>query len=243
MTPSGRLYADYARKILGLHDEAVAAARGELDPERGLVRLAAVTTAGEHIVPQLLASFRAEHPHVELQLDVLNRDLVWPKLMAHEVDLVLAGRPPDRLLALVRAVRPNSLIVVGAPAIADRFTVDSATWLMREPGSGTRATCHALLAGLDTAPSLLTLGSNGAVVAGAVAGLGVTLVSRDAVRAHLDSGTLVELPVPGTPLNRPWHAVTNSSPSASTRLLIRHMCLRREHDSGLGWTADERPEA
>lgn len=57
--------------------------------------------------------------------------------------------------------------------------------------------------------SRLTLGSNGAVVAGAVAGLGVTLVSRDAVARQLAEGELVPVVLPGTPLRRPWHAVTH----------------------------------
>jgi LysR family transcriptional regulator, low CO2-responsive transcriptional regulator len=73
---------------------------------------------------------------------------------------------------------------------------------IREPESGTRATTTALLAGLDIERAHMTLGSHGAVVAAAVAGLGVTLVPRESVRAHLDSGALVELPVPGTALAR-----------------------------------------
>jgi len=47
------------------------------------------------------------------------------------------------------------------------------------------------------------------VVAGAVAGLGVTLVSRDAVARQLAEGELVPVVLPGTPLRRPWHAVTH----------------------------------
>ena len=235
MTPSGQRYAEYARKILGLEAEAVAAARGEVDPERGLIRLAAVTTAAEHLVPQLLASFRAQHPAVELQLEVLNRHRVWPKLLAHEVDLVLAVRPPEGLPLVVRARRANSLVVVAAPELAERFTVDSATWLMREEGSGIRDTCVSLLASMEVSPACLTLGSNGAVIAGAAAGLGVTLVSRDAVGGKLAAGTVVELAVPGTPLDRPWHAVTNDRPSASTRLFLRH--LEQHHDPLTGgWT-------
>ena len=69
------------------------------------------------------------------------------------------------------------------------------------------------------------------MVAAAVAGLGVTLVSRQAVRRELDSGLLVELPVAGTPLDRPWHVVTRSAPTAPTELLINHLMAHRE----LGW--------
>ena len=101
-----------------------------------------------------------------------------------------------------------------------------ATWLLREAGSGTRATCQALLAELDADPPTLTLGSNGAVVAGAVAGLGVTLVSRDAVREALAAGRLAELAVPHTPLRRPWHAVSHRHASAAVDLLVEHLCAQ-----------------
>jgi DNA-binding transcriptional LysR family regulator len=231
LTPAGKRYADYARRILGLHAEAVAAARGEADPEHGSVRIAAVTTAGEHLLPALLASFRAEHPHVVLGLDVGPRGEVWPMLAHHEVDLVVAGRPPDDLDAQVHAIRPNTLVVVGPPAVAPGFQPGTATWLLREHHSGIRATTTALLAGLGIDPAQLTLGSHAAVVAAAVAGLGVTLASRQAVGHHLAAGHLVELAVPGTPLDRPWHTVTQTDPGASTRLLVRHLLEHRE----LGW--------
>jgi DNA-binding transcriptional LysR family regulator len=236
LTAAGKRYADYARRILGLHAEAIAAARGEADPEHGTVRLAAVTTAGEHLLPALLASFRAEHPGVVLGLEVAPRGRVWPMLAHHEVDLVVAGRPPEDMPAQVRAVRANTLVAVGAPALAPGFDPASITWLLREPDSGTRATTTALLTGLDIEPAHMTLGSHGAVVAAAVASLGVTLVPRQSVRAHLGSGALVELPVPGTPLDRPWHLVTQPAASPSTELLVDHLLTH----SQLGWRPPRR---
>lgn len=233
LTPAGQRYVEYARRILGLHDEAVLAARGEADPENGSVRLAAVTTAGELLIPAALASFRAEYPGVVLHLEVASRNAIWPMLARHEVDLVVAGRPPDdlRKKTRVRAVSPNTLIVVGPPALAAGFEPATATWLLREPGSGTRSAFTALLDELDVSPPLLVLGSHGAVVAAAVAGLGVTLVSQQAVQTQLASGALVAIPIPGTPLNRPWHLVSQMAPTMSTELLVKHLVSRRE----LGW--------
>ena len=233
LTPAGERYVDYARRILGLYDEAILAARGEADPENGSVRIAAVTSAGELLIPAALASFRARHPGVVLNLEVASRNAVWPMLARHEVDLVVAGRPPEdlRRKTRVRAVSPNTLIVVGAPALAGEFAPSTATWLLREPGSGTRSALTGLLDELDISPSLLVLGSHGAVVAAAVAGLGVTLVSRQAVQAQLDAGTLVELTVPGAPLNRPWHLVSQVAPTSSTELLVTHLVSHRD----LGW--------
>jgi hypothetical protein len=67
------------------------------------------------------------------------------------------------------------------------------------------------------------LGSNGAVVAGAVAELGCTLVSRDAIADLLSDGRLVAVPTPGTPMRRPWHAVVGTYSGASTSLFVRHL--------------------
>jgi LysR family transcriptional regulator, low CO2-responsive transcriptional regulator len=232
LTPAGQRYADYARKTLGLHHEAVLAARGEVDPEHGSIRLAAVTTAGELLLPALLASFTAKYPGVECKLEVASRTAIWPMLARHEADVVVAGRPPTDLDQVqVRAVSPNTLVVVGPPETALRFDPAQATWLLRESGSGTRATTTTLLEELEITPPQMVLGSHGAVVAAAVAGLGVTLVSRQAVRRELDASLLVELAVPGTPLDRPWHIVTQSPCTGSTELLIAHLFAHRE----LGW--------
>ena len=230
LTASGQAYSVYARAILGLHEEGLAAARGDRDPERGRVRVAATATAGEYLLPAMLASFLAHHPAVDLRLQVGSSERLWGLFAAHEADLVIGGRPPGHVSdAVVRAVRPNLLVVVAAPQITAGFDIGRTRWLQREAGSGTRATGEALLGGLDADPPRLTLGSGGAVVACAAAGLGATLVSRDAVSRQVKAGELAEIPVPGTPLRRPWHAVTHDREPGATALLVRHLL---EHE---GW--------
>jgi LysR family transcriptional regulator, low CO2-responsive transcriptional regulator len=243
LTQAGQAYAGYARTILGLHDEALAVARGGTDAEHGRVRVAAVTTAGEHVLPAALAAFLDRHPGVDLRLEVGTSERVWELLGTHLADLAIAGRPPPGLGgAVVRAVRPNDLLVVAPPALAAGFDPARTRWLLREAGSGTRATCEALLAGWEVDPPTLTLGSNGAVVAAAAAGLGVTLVSRDAVTRQLADGRLVQVAAPGTPLHRPWHAVTVGQPQPGTALLIGHLLDGRAGTGHLpdngdgGWT-------
>ncbi|MDP9345784.1 MAG: LysR substrate-binding domain-containing protein, partial [Actinomycetota bacterium] len=76
--------------------------------------------------------------------------------------------------------------------------------------SGTRALNEQFLAALREAPHTLTLGSNGAIKQAARVGLGVSLLSRDAVRAELASGALATLAVEGLPAPRPWYAVRST---------------------------------
>jgi DNA-binding transcriptional LysR family regulator len=169
----------------------------------------------------LIASFVATYPRVDLSLSVLPRDELFSQAARHEVDVILAGRPPRGSSLRTRARRANRLVVV-ARSDLDRPALES-TWLLTGLGSGTRSSALDLLSRLDARPSTLTLGTSGAVVAAARAGLGVTLVHEAAVVDDLASGALVQVPIPGTPLSRPWHLSTPHAPTAATRLFLRHV--------------------
>jgi len=218
-TDAGVTFAGYARKLLGLLAEAAGAVH---DADRGRVRIGAVATAGEYVLPPLIASFAAAHPQVRLSLSVLPRDELFALAADHAVDVVLAGRPPRNSDLVTRARRANRLVLVGAPGLREQPT--AATWLLTARGSGTRDTTLSLLARLDAAPPQLTLGTSGAAVAAARQGLGVTLVHEGAVRDSLQAGELQTYAVPGTPLDRPWHLCTSAEPTAATRLFIAHLC-------------------
>jgi DNA-binding transcriptional LysR family regulator len=232
LTEAGKAYATYARRILGLVDEAGLAAAASADPERGELRIAAVTTAAEQVVPHILGGFRRQHPLTGIRLEAGNRERVRSLLDRHQVDLVVTGRPEPGWEVDVHAVRPHELVVVAAPDLAAEAArpaptaglllwLARQTWLLREPGSGTRASTAALLAEMDIAPLTLIVGSNGAIRESASVGLGVTLVSRDAVAAELSTGRLAEIAVPGTPLHRDWYLLArrDSLPPPAARLV------------------------
>jgi LysR family transcriptional regulator, low CO2-responsive transcriptional regulator len=234
VTPAGEAFAGYARRALGLLDEGVAAAGGAAEPERGKLRLAAVTSAGEHLAPSLLATFLASYPGAEVSLEVGNRRQVWDLLDHHEADLAIGGRPPASATTL--ATRAHQLVVVaarGAKPVRGRRAVRSvsladlaqATWLLREHGSGTRANAEELLGQLDLDPRVHTLGSNGAIVESVRIGLGITLISRDAVDGHLAAGALEEWRHGPLPLERAWHLVSAAGESltATPRLFLERL--------------------
>lgn len=218
ITPAGAVFAPYARGVLRIADEGVAAAREALDPETGRVRLAAVTTAGEHVLPRFLASFRARHPHAEVSLEVGNRERLWQLLADRDVDLAIGGRPPGGNRFVTRATRPNVLVLVAAPRAGTNGVrevsleeLSRQVLLLREPGSGTRRTTEELFDELGISPATtLTLGSNGALRESVQVGLGITLISRDAVARELDEGALEEWRCPTLPRHRAWHVVSRA---------------------------------
>lgn len=222
ITPAGSVFVPYARGVLRIADEGMAAARETLDPESGRVRLAAVTTAGEHVLPRFLASFRAQHPQAEVSLEVGNRERLWQMLADRDVDLAIGGRPPGGSRFISRATRPNVLVLVAAAQPAKVGAQDGVrevslselsrqVLLLREPGSGTRSTAQELFDELGISPAAtLTLGSNGALRESVQVGLGITLISRDAVARELEEGTLEEWRCETLPRHRAWHLVSRA---------------------------------
>jgi len=210
-TPSGEALAGFAAQCLGLLEQGRDSALAAAHPGRGRLRLAAVTTAGEYVVPPILKAFQERYPEVEPVLEVGNRALILERLLAREADLAVGGRPPAEGSLHGRGFLANDLVIVAAPdhPLAGRSNIDPGrlddTWLLREPGSGTRSTTEEFLALHRIEPRrALNLGSNGAVKQAAAVGLGVTLISAQAVALELAAGTLVRLRVRGTPLHRQW---------------------------------------
>ncbi len=231
VTPAGVVFARYARQVLALLETGKAATAEALDPERGQLRLAAVTTAGEHLVPRFLASFRDRHPDAGTTLEVGNRDRVWDALECHDADLAVGGRPPGGGRFVTLATRPNVLVLVaqgsGTPSArdVDVGTVASSVVLLREEGSGTRGTAEELLDEMGVTPRTLTLGSNGAIRESVQVGLGITLISRDAVARELDEGALEEWRCAALPRHRAWHVVAraNEHLRATAGLFLTHL--------------------
>lgn len=77
-TAAGHAYYQACRQALSLLDGAQRDLREEEDL-RGIVRLSAPTTFGNHILPSLLAGFRRTQPEVELEIHVGNQNVDFVK--------------------------------------------------------------------------------------------------------------------------------------------------------------------
>jgi LysR family transcriptional regulator, low CO2-responsive transcriptional regulator len=216
-TQAGQAYVPYATDVLGLLDQGARAARATAHHEPRTLRISAVTTAGEYLVPQLIRAFRERHPDLEVSLDVGNREVVFARILDHSVDVAVTGRIPDDSRLTGHEFADNEFVLITAPEdpLARRRWVSveelaARPWLLREPGSGTRTLVEEFLAGRGIEPTLLTLGSNGAIKQAARAGLGVALQSRAAVELELELGLLGRISPRGGLPERRWHVVRSA---------------------------------
>jgi LysR family transcriptional regulator, low CO2-responsive transcriptional regulator len=215
---AGKAFAPYAAHVIGLLDQGGCAAREAAGVAERELRIAAVTTAAEHIVPQLVQEFSARHPELALTLDVGNRERVFREVAGHRVDAAVGGRPPADGQLSGEAFLDNPILLITAPGdpLARRRSVPveelgTRPWLLREPGSGTRAMTEEFLARHELKPRMLTMGSNGAIKQAARSGLGVSLQSRAATALELKNGLLGTISLREPLPNRQWFVLWPST--------------------------------
>lgn len=214
LTPEGEVYRDYAQRIRALVDEGRQALVDMAAQVSGHLRIVAVPTAGECLVPAALHPFVNTHPDVEVSLRVANRAASIGPLTEGWADLAVMGRPPPNLALTAQPFLTNRLVLVCAPdhplahRAADLAEVAKTTMLIREQGSGTRAAVEATFASADLELAwTMEIGSNSAVIAAVREGLGIAVLPEVAISPDLRAGRLVTVDAPGFPLEREWYVL------------------------------------
>lgn len=246
ITQAGELLLAAARDIFErwrTFEEQLAELRGL---ERGVLRLAAVTTA-EYFVPDLLGPFVQRHPGIDIELAVENKERVVRRLEQGEDELAVMMLPPAHLPLQRWPFLENPLVAVvparhplREKARRRKLPLEALLkepLLAREAGSGTRQALDQFLAGRGLVwPPRMALGSNEAIKHAVAAGLGVAVLSRHALGPHPEREGLAELPVCGLPLRRMWHLVWRSDrpPSIAARAFIDHLRERVLHRGRVG---------
>src|SRR5215218_3526473 len=111
-SPAGKAFAPYATDVIGLLGQGGRAAREAADAATKELRIAAVTTAGEHIVPPLMEVFSARHPEIMLSVDVGNRQRVFERVRTHESDVAIGGRPPSEGGVVGERFLDNPIVII-----------------------------------------------------------------------------------------------------------------------------------
>ena len=233
LTEAGHELRNHAQRISIQTEELKSAMDQFRSLERGLLRLAVVSTAN-YFLPRLIAGFTASHAGVRIALQVANREEVLAALADNRTDLAVTGKIPGRSDLVAQRFMDNPLVVIAPPShpLAGRRNVpfvqlDQAVMVVREPGSGTRAAMERHFAehGISFRPGC-ELGTNEAIKQAVQAGLGLGVVPAQAVELELETGRLVVLPVEGFPMVRHWFLVHRSDkPLSAASQAFREVLL------------------
>ncbi|KID05998.2 DNA-binding transcriptional regulator YeiE [Hafnia alvei] len=182
--------------------------------EAGALRIAASSTIGNYILPKMIAGYRRDFPAVPLELNVGNSRDVINAVADFRVDLGLIEGPCHMPDLLTQTWQQDELVVFAAPdhpLLQAPVTLDAlaqAPWILREAGSGTREVVeHILLSHLPHFDLVMELGNSEAIKHAVRYGIGISCLSRRVIEEQLQTGVLVEVPVPLPRLNRALYLI------------------------------------
>ncbi len=225
LTPSGQALLPYAEKLKEISDDAYAAVAGTTGKLAGQLALGASQTIGQYLLPNVVAGFLRENPRISITAVSGNTDTILESLVAHRIQLALVEGPAMRKDIHMEPFMEDQMVFV-VPAShewadheIDTALLKEAPLLMREFGSGSRRVVESALAqaGLKKKDlkTRMELDSTEGLLSAVEAGLGVTFVSRWAVRNQLALGTLKLARVRGLKLSRMFSIAYPSGPAPS----------------------------
>jgi DNA-binding transcriptional LysR family regulator len=155
---AARPVLDHARQVLALTTDLAAWADEVRSGQRGDVRVGMIDAAAVIHFPDVLRTFRTDHPDVDLHLTVAPSAELFEQLRRGDLDLVVGAAPSSATKgravpagAVIEPLFDEPLVVCAPPDTPPRPPAQWGPWVLFPASSHTRATITAALtaAGAD----------------------------------------------------------------------------------------------
>lgn len=205
LTDSGQALYEHARGIFAMERIAMEDVRDRVELRKGRLRIGASTTIAGYWLPACIAQFVRRHPGIEFDLTVGNTGEIGHAIVDGRIDAgFVEGAVDDERIEASRW-RSEALSLVaahGSPLGARRrptpAELSRQTWLVREPGSGTRQVAQSLLDARGIAPKTwVEIGSNEAIARTVAAGAGIAVLPAVVVADLIAIGRLRKVRLDG----------------------------------------------
>lgn len=222
LTPSGDRMFQACQLILEELQELNTHFKTSQNKIEGELRIAVVTPA-KYFMPYILKAFLNRYPDVKPMITVINRRRIIDELRQNQYDLSIMGRVPDNLKMEAFPFFQNELVVAAPPkhplSKAKKIPLDALAderFLMRERGSGIRDSVQDRFEenGIIIEP-YMELGSTESIKQAVMAGLGISVLPKQAIRLETRYQHMEVLDVKGFPLIRDWYVARMTGRTSS----------------------------
>lgn len=217
-TTAGRLFYRYAKEIVRMRDEALAALEQFKGNLAGRLVLGASTIPGTYMLPKFVGAFKLAHPQIRITLRISDTANIIEQVRESDLELGLVGFLVHDKRVVMEEVFSDELVLAVYPGHrwAKRRKIKATElpaepFILREQGSGTRMVMNRILQEHGTDPAKLTevaeMGSTEAVRQGIKSRLGVSILSLQAVAEDIELGRLHRVNIDGVRFVRPLYLV------------------------------------
>lgn len=227
LTPAGKIFHGFAKRVLGLVREALQAMNEYKGVVAGDLVVAGSTIPGVYLLPPLIMRFTSAFPEVRVGLKVGDSRFVVDRLIDGHAEVGMVGKAvDDQRIECTEFADDELVVAVGmkhAWAKRREVTVDELLgepFVVRERGSATRDTYEAALGahgvkGEKALRIVCEMGSTEAVKEAVRVGIGVSILSQRALAAEEKAGQLRALRLKGVKLARKLYLARHASRTPS----------------------------
>lgn len=193
------------------------------DELAGQLRIGASSTIGNYLAPAIIAEFLSLHKHVSIDLKIGNTQQIVDDMQHLRIDIGLIEGVCDnpQIERIFWRTDDLKIFCANKHALAQKSHIEftdlaQASWILREPGSGTRAFfTNATHNKFQPESRLLELGNSEAIKQAVKTGFGISCLSELAIASELHYHELTELLIKQLDLQRQLFIIKHKSQSNS----------------------------
>ena len=209
LTKAGRVFLEYASKIISYRKELLNAMSEFSQTIRGELSLGASTIPGEYLLPKLMGDFKKEHPHISIALKIADTKEITQYVLQDNAEFGMVGAKLNHPSLHYEKYEEDKIIVVApsdhplARKKKKRNLEDllKEPWIVREEGSGTQTAVEKAIKkkgmNLKQFNVVMETGSTTSAKEGVKAKLGLAFISEKAVGEEIRQGVLSRIDVEG----------------------------------------------
>lgn len=241
LSEAGVIFYPFAVRLLETENEALSQLHKTEMAVKGTVSIATSSVPGNYILPQFLACSRKAYPDINYRISEGDSAQVLQSILHFETDIgigsIKSGNEKCMCLPLVK-----DQIVLAAPNTEEyrnmqgNFPLErlkQETYVLREPGSGTRLATESIEQALDLHSKPLKVAlqaeSSELVKRGVEQGIGVAFISSLAVKESVEQGKVLKFEFPDIDTSRQLYLLYHKDrvmtvPVTTTIKILRQYC-------------------
>lgn len=192
-TEAGEILYNHAREVIKAVEKTERAMEDLAESRKGSLFLGASTIPGQYILPYLIKIYKDKFSSISISMDIADTEKIFNRVAERELDMGIVGawinnRKVDGFQwledELVVIVPENHKLAVNQEVKLSSLLHER--WIFREKGSGTRKAVESFLIAHGIRKEELNIymeaGSTEAVLAMVESGMGISIVSRWAIK-------------------------------------------------------------
>ncbi|RGU94256.1 LysR family transcriptional regulator [Clostridium sp. AF15-17LB] len=241
LSEAGVIFYPFAVRLLETENEALSQIHKTEMVVKGTVSIATSSVPGNYILPQFLACSRKAYPDINYRISEGDSAQVLQSILHFETDIgigsIKSANEKCMCLPLVK-----DQIVLAAPNTEEyrnmkgNFPLErlkQETYVLREPGSGTRLATESIEQALDLHAKPLKVAlqaeSSELVKRGVEQGIGVAFISSLAVKESVEQGKVLKFEFPDIDTSRQLYLLYHKDrvmtvPVTTTIKILRQYC-------------------